>query len=181
MVVSHLGNLGNLGRPELVAFLEVCKRCRIVLGFEGAQAPETPRGAQLRIQFNHFFEGRLGFSKVIRVVQQRTDIPPAFLPLRVALQGLPVVPNRVVGLALFAGGGGLAGETFEVREAVTRRIRLTQKVWRREDQQDDDDRDKSKTWSAEWPLRRDRVTCAEHSLSMLACAFSPATDRDWFD
>src|ERR1019366_4181094 len=82
------------------------------------------------------------------------------------LQGLLVIGDRLVGLALLAGGGGLTGETFEAGRLGRRRTCLTQEESRRNGQQEEDDRDKQQLWSAGSPVMYDRVTHREHSIAM---------------
>ena len=121
MVVRDFGNLRDLGRTEFVSFRKVGECRGIVLGFEGGETKETPRRAQLRVQLNDFREGRAGFSKVVRVVLQGTEVPPPLFPLRMYLQGLLVEADRVVRLTLLAGGGGVAGKVFEIPCVASRR------------------------------------------------------------
>src|SRR5271166_24428 len=158
MIVGHLPDSGHLLCPQFTSLFQSGKSSRIVFAFELAQAEETPTGPQLWVQIDHLGECGARVGEVIAVVEKRSGIPPTFFPLGMKLQRLLVIADGFLSLALFARGGGLAGEILEVCGLAAEGVDLARKSLRERDQQKESNDGKLYAGRTASPLTHDRGT-----------------------
>ena len=70
---------------ERLRLFQMGQSIRVVPGFKFAQPKKTPRRSGCRGQLRQLLEAGGGFGKMISVVLQRSEIPPALLPVRADL------------------------------------------------------------------------------------------------
>ncbi len=108
MIERHFLNFRTLRKSQLFGGLQVIVGVLVVPRFEFTQSQKGPSGTNLGVQFDHLTESGKGFCKVVAVIEQGSEIPPAFVPVRAKFQGGAIVANGPIDSACLSVGRGIS-------------------------------------------------------------------------
>src|SRR5205807_8331023 len=92
---------------------QVFQRGRIILRFKFRKPTQSPCHAHRRAQFHYTTKSNEGFPVVARVVIERSQVPPTFIPVRLEAQTLLIHGDRLVRVVALAGLLSLSGTGCE--------------------------------------------------------------------
>src|SRR3954462_4410542 len=106
----------------------------VISSFKFTQSEKSPPGSDIWVEFNYVAQCGDGLAKLVRVIQQSSEVPPTLLPVRPQFHSLAIFGDGLIRFACVAGSGRFCGQGFESFGSVRRLGRRRRREWQEQHQ-----------------------------------------------